>query len=137
MTRHLVDRKPICAGASALMVIAAAIPEGHAASTLPLREGEYATACSGGVPDILASMGYYIVPPHHEGVLTPEAEGQSGYCHVRDLKAAGRVYSGNSSCDTGTRILSSTGTYRFSYTILNETNFVSRGKTYRWCTPGR
>ena len=46
----------------------------HAASALPLRNGEYAASCAGGVPNILTSLGYY------DGGLSPQAEGQDGYC---------------------------------------------------------
>jgi hypothetical protein len=103
----------------------------HAASGLPLRNGEYATSCAGGVPDILTSIGYY------DGKLSPQAEGQDGYCPVKIVTIKGQVYSGKSKCDSGTRMLLPTGTYRFGYTILNDTTFVSKGKTYHWCSAGR
>ena len=103
----------------------------HAASRLPLRNGEYATSCAGGVPDTLTSIGYY------DGSLNPEAEGQSGYCPAEKVAIKGQVYSSSSKCKSGTRMQLPTGTYRFSYTILNDTTFVSKGKTYHWCSPGR
>jgi hypothetical protein len=103
----------------------------HAASGLPLRNGEYATSCAGGVPDILTSIGYY------DGRLSPQAEGQGGYCPAKKVTIKGQVYSGSSKCDSETRMQLPTGTYRFSYTILNDTTFVSKGKTYHWCSPGR
>jgi hypothetical protein len=103
----------------------------YAASGLPLRNGEYAASCTGGVPDILTSIGYY------NGSLSPQAEGQDGYCPAKKVTTKGQVYSGSSKCDSGTRMQLPTGTYRFSYTILNDTSFVSKGKTYHWCSPGR
>lgn len=104
----------------------------HAASALPLRNGEYATSCAGGVPNILTSIGYY------DGGLSPQAEGQDGYCLAKKVTIKGQVYSGSSKCVSGgTRIQYPAGTYRFSYTILNDTTFVSKGKTYHWCSPGR
>jgi hypothetical protein len=87
----------------------------HAASGLPLRNGEYATSCPGGVPArILTNIGYY------EGYLSPKAEGQTGYCPAKKVTIKGQVYSGSLKCDQGVRIRYPTETYRFSYTILNE-----------------
>ena len=37
----------------------------------------------------------------------------------------------------GTRIPGPAETYRFSYTILSDTTFVSKGKTYKWCAESR
>jgi hypothetical protein len=104
----------------------------HAASGLPLRNGEYATSCAGGLPNILTSIG------HYDAILFPHAEGQDGSCPGKKVTIKGQVYSGSFKCsDIGTRIQSPSGTYRFSYTILNDTTFVSKGKTYHWCSPGR
>lgn len=96
MKRYLMAQRQLYSCAAGLMAVVAVIPEGHAASALPLRDGEYATVCTGGVPDIIASIGY------HKGVLSPQGEGQGGYCPVRNVKAVGHVYSGSSNCHEGT-----------------------------------
>ena len=99
-----------------------------AASSLPIREGIYATSCQN--QDIrINNIGYF------ENVLSPSADGQEGFCHFGKLKVKGNVYSGKSECDEGSRIPSPTGTYKFSYKILSETSFVTNGKTFVWCLP--
>jgi hypothetical protein len=109
------------------------------AATLPLQDGEYTRgACKGG-SDITESIGIYTLTSPQRGtrVLSPNGDGQDGYCKFGDLRAVGNRYSGDAECSSGTRIDSPTGTYRFAYDVIDNKTFISRGKTYRWCAKGR
>jgi hypothetical protein len=108
-----------------------------AANSLPLRKGDYNSgSCSD--RSILTSMGIYRSGNVDSGkqFIAANAEGNA-YCYPTTLKIQGNVYSGVAKCDQGTRIPGPTETYRFSYTILNDTTFVSKGKTYKWCAESR
>jgi hypothetical protein len=111
-----------------------------AANKIPIREGEYTReACKGGA-DILESIGVYVAregPQKGLQVLSPQAEEQDGYCALKRVETAGNVYSGSAACESGTRMALPTGTYKFAYTVLDQSTFISKGVTYRWCAAGR
>ena len=111
-----------------------------AADKIPIREGEYTRgACNEGA-SILESIGIYILsegPQKGLQVLSPQAEKQDGYCALKSVKTAGKVYSGSAACESGTRMALPTGTYNFAYTVLDQSTFISKGVTYRWCAAHR
>ena len=109
-------------------------------ATLPLIDGEYTRGKCAGVPDIMESIGLYTTT---DGVqkgqrsLSPNGDGQGGYCALGRINVAGANFSGSAECRSGTRIDTYEGTYRFSYQILNNRTFISKGKKYVWCSAGR
>lgn len=123
----------------AILLAATLVATGaSAADRLPLRDGDYnSVACgrpgrSTGAGDILSSIGLY------SGTLSPRGEDRDGYCRIGRVRVEGNVYSGTARCETGgSGGVSPDGTYAFRYRILDETTFVSNGKTYRWCAPHR
>ncbi|MCZ0735523.1 hypothetical protein [Phreatobacter sp. AB_2022a] len=123
----------------AIVLAAALVATGaSAADRLPLRDGDYNSVACGppgrgtGAGDILSSIGLY------SGTLSPRGEDRDGYCRIGRVRVEGNVYSGTARCETGgSGGVSPDGTYAFRYRILDETTFVSNGKTYRWCAPHR
>lgn len=113
-----------------LLAAPAMLPASPPTGRLPLRDGEYAVDCQRGY-ESMESIGYY------SGALAPMAEGQEGYCELKRVSVKAGVYSGSTACDSGTRISTDLGTYRFSYRITGNTSFVSKGKRYKWCAPHR
>jgi hypothetical protein len=110
-----------------------------AADKIPIREGEYRGACNGPA-DFLESIGAYVLregPQKGLQIPSPQAEKQDGYCALKRVKTAGNVYSGSATCESGTRMALPTGTYKFAYTVLDQSTFISKGVTYRWCAPHR
>jgi hypothetical protein len=123
---------------TAILMMAASAA--YAAQKLPLREGEYTSGLCNGSPDYLTTIGVHTLtlgPQVGMQSLSPAAEGQDGSCVIRRLKVSGNAYSGSTPCDSGTRMSLPTGTYRFSYTIIDNATFISKGKTYRWCAEHR
>ena len=109
-------------------------------ATLPLVDGDYTRGrCTGGSSDILESIGVYTIKegPHKGRVLSPDGEGLYGYCYIGKLDTSSGRFSGSAKCRSGTRIDTSEGIYRFTYHVLNDRTFVSKGKTYVWCAPHR
>lgn len=108
---------------------------------LPLIQGEYTSGRCANPPDILHSIGVYTLtdgPNAGRQFLSPTAEGIDGFCTLKgEIKAAGNVYSGAPSCDSGGRASIDIGRYRFSYQIINNKTFISNGKTYSWCVAHR
>ena len=110
------------------------------AATLPLEDGNYTRGrCQGGSSDITESIGVYTIKegPHKGRVLSPDGEGLYGYCYIGKIDASSGRFSGSAKCRSGTRIETSEGTYRFTYQVLNNRSFVSKGRTYVWCASGR
>lgn len=110
------------------------------ADKLPLKSGEYSNVACTARPDIMTTIGIYVLsdgPRKGTQSLSPQGEGQDGYCSVGRLKVSGKVHSGSAKCESGTRMALPTGTYTFSYTIVDDSTFTSRGKTYRWCAAHR
>lgn len=104
-----------------------------AAGRLPLRDGEYSSKPCNGVPELENSFGFY------DGSITPVAEGLdiNYFCKISKLAVAGSAYTGSAVCDVDLRVRWPTRRYNFSFTIADNSTFVSKGKTYRWCAPHR
>jgi hypothetical protein len=84
----------------------------------------------------MESIGVHVLregPQKGLQLLYPQAEDQDGNCALKRVKIAGNVYSGSAACETGTRMALPTGTYKFAYTVLDQSTFISKGVTYRWC----
>jgi hypothetical protein len=111
-----------------------------AANKIPIRDGEYTWGACNGRADILESIGAYVLsdgPQKGLQLLSPQAEKQDGYCALKRVKTAGNVYSGSAARESGTRMALPTGTYKFAYTVLDQSTFISKGVTYRWCAGRR
>ena len=107
-----------------------------AADKIPIRDGEYTRGPCKGRPDIMENIGVHVLhggPQKGLQSLSPQAESQDGYCTLKTVKTAGNVYSGSAACESGTRMALPTGTYKFAYTVLDQSTFISKGVTYRWC----
>jgi hypothetical protein len=111
------------------------------ATTLPLEDGEYTRGrCEGGSSDITESISLHtILEGAQKGrrFLAPDGEDQGGVCYLGKIDASGGRFSGSAKCRSGTRIDTSEGTYRFTYEVLNNRTFVSKGRKYVWCAPYR
>ena len=113
------------------LILAALAPWSALAATLPIEDGDYTRGrCQGG-SDILESIGLYTFrggPQTGRRFLSPNAEGQEGSCVIDKISGSGTKFSGSAKCTGGgTRIQYSTGTYRFTYEVLNNRTFVSKG----------
>ena len=120
-----------------LCMVSQALP-----ATLPLRTGEYTSArCEGRAPDVTESIGIYpVMGGRHRGSfgIFPIAENQDGFCEIGKVTVSGTRFSATADCGGGgTRIQYSTGKYRFSYQVLDNQTFISKGKKYVWCTESR
>lgn len=107
------------------------------AATLPLRDGEYGSGACSDWPYLMESIGLYTRSGGGGRFLTPGADGNDGYCTIGKLKVEGTRYSGTAKCTDGGKLDLPSGPYHFSYEIIDNKTFVSRGKTYRWCSEHR
>jgi len=110
--------------------------------TLPLQDGDYTRGeCASGRSNILESIGLYTTidgPQKGRRFLSPNGEGLDGACDLGKIDVSGTRFSGSGKCEGGgSRIQYNMGTYRFSYEILDNRTFVSKGKKYVWCAKGR
>ena len=113
----------------------------QAAGRLPLVPGEYSVGRCLTPPDAARSIGLYTFPDGRfagRQFLSPAAEGMFGICTLAEpLTVAGNIYSGAPSCESGGRASSDLGRFRFSFQVVDEKTFVSKGKTYAWCAAHR
>jgi hypothetical protein len=109
-------------------------------ATLPLEDGDYTRGkCVEGRSDISESIGLYtLTEGKNRGrrFLSPDGESQDGYCLLNRVTASGNRVSGSAPCKAGNLEIAS-GTYRFTYDVINSRSFVSRGRTYQWCAEHR
>ena len=124
-----------------LLALRGIVMPSSALPALPLEDGEYTRGKCDGRSDILESIGVYTFssgPQNGRRFLSPHGEDQEGACVIGKIYASGTKFSGSAECQGGgTRIQYSTGTYRFTYEILNNRAFISKGRKYLWCAPGR
>jgi hypothetical protein len=115
------------------------MPSSALAATLPLEDGKYTRGKCDGRSDILESIDVYTFsagPQNGRRFLSPLGEDQDGACVIGKIDASGTKFSGSAECQGGgSRIQYSTGTYRFTYEILNNRTFISKGRKYHWCAP--
>ena len=138
---HMIKRAILRDMRAPFLVLATLVPSLALGATLPLEDGEYTRGrCQGGSSDITESISLHTI---REGAqkgrrfLSPDGEGQGGVCYLEKIEASGARFSGSAKCGSGTKIDISEGTYRFTYEVLNNRTFVSKGGKYVWCAPHR
>jgi hypothetical protein len=122
-----------------LLALTILLPSTAFGASLPLIDGEYTRGKCQGRPDILESMGIYTVdagPDKGHQILMPDGEDGGGEsCVVGKVTSSDNTFSGTTKCAAGSRHFDA-GTYRFSYKVLNNQTFISKGKQYVWCSKG-
>ena len=125
-----------------LLALTMLLPSTALGASLPLIDGEYTRGKCQGHPDILESMGIYTVdagPDKGQRILAPDGEeGEEGKsCVARKITSSDNTFSGTTKCAEGVRGDFDAGTYRFSYQVLNDRTFISKGKKYVWCSKSK
>jgi hypothetical protein len=141
LLRHMIKHAIWRAMRAPFLVLATLVPSLALGATLPLEDGEYTRGrCEGGSADITESISLHtILEGAQKGrrFLSPDGEGQGGVCYLEKIDDSGAQFSGSAKCRSGTKIDTSEGTYRFTYEVLNNRTFVSKGRKYVWCAPHR
>jgi hypothetical protein len=124
-----------------LLALTILLPSTAFGASLPLIDGEYTRGTCQGSPDILESIGIYTVdagPDKGHRILVPDGEDGGGKsCVVRKITSSDNTFSGTTKCAERMRGDFDAGTYGFSYKVLNNETFVSKGKKYVWCSKSK
>jgi len=114
-----------------------------AKNVLPLQEGRYNFGkCPGPTSEEIGIFSFAKSDGQH---INPTSDGIDVACDIEKISVSENIYSGSAVClkriwaglfDDKPISVKRVGTYKFSFKILNNRTFISKGKTYKWCQGG-
>jgi hypothetical protein len=98
----------------------------------PIKQGVFGSdGCMS--KDMKTFISAYHLDKPSETFFVPDAEKEFGLnCTVKNSDLKEMTYSGRSKCVAG-NWGESYGNYDFEYKIISNTEFLSKGKAYKWC----